>query len=255
MINHDSGYTTDAPDILIPELGLKDKSEQELFGSLFEAGEFWTDGETANVQAAYQLAGLIHKDDIYKNQPYIFHILRVANRLTGYLHIKDPDLVIAALLHDSVEDHAADLIRLHNQTAVSGDPQELQLVALEAIAAIFSSRVAVMVEKVTNAPATGREETYDEWLARYARKVEQAASTPEGCLIKFADWCDNGLGLIHSEEPDNSPKLAHFKRKYALALPVFERRFRDGDVIAWLDNDARSYVYSQLQLGRRRLTA
>lgn len=245
------------------ELGLKDKSEEELFAALFERDESWTEEERAGVEAAYSLVRILHADDIYKGQPYVYHLLRVANRLTGYMHISDSEMIIAALLHDSVEDHALAIIELTGPnvegstvTPIPEDEFEQQSMALCRLAELFSPRVAALVKCVTNVPnPPNREESYDEWLKRYAQKVEQAASTTEGFLIKFADWCDNGLGIIHSEEPEDSPKLAGFKRKYALALPIFEHRFQDADVQDTLDTQARAYVASQLTLGHERLTA
>src|SRR6202035_5124126 len=34
---------------------------------------------------------------------------RVATRIIAYYHVRDPDVVIAALLHDAVEDHPGEL--------------------------------------------------------------------------------------------------------------------------------------------------
>ncbi len=40
-------------------------------------------------------------------EPYINHFLEVASMVAEATHGKDPDLVIAALLHDAVEDQEA----------------------------------------------------------------------------------------------------------------------------------------------------
>lgn len=40
-------------------------------------------------------------------EPYIHHLLEVASPVAEATHGKDPDLVIAALLHDAVEDQEA----------------------------------------------------------------------------------------------------------------------------------------------------
>lgn len=39
--------------------------------------------------------------------PYINHLLEVASLVAEAAHCKDPDLVIAALLHDAIEDQEA----------------------------------------------------------------------------------------------------------------------------------------------------
>ena len=249
----------------IQELGLKHKTEAELFDNLLSYGYEWTDAERQAVTDAYALAGIVHAGQIYKHdEPYTYHLLRVANRLPGYLHLNDPEMIIAALLHDSVEDYPERVIGqiLLDRGRQPGpevpqptEPLELQRKALQHIAERFSPRVADMVASVTNAPKVpGSQETYDEWLARYTAKIEKAATTPAGWAIKFADWCDNGLGVIYSEHAADSEQVAHFKRKYGLAMPILERRFHDPDIQAMLDSQARSHIARQFAYGYQRLT-
>jgi (p)ppGpp synthase/HD superfamily hydrolase len=88
----------------VEELGLKHKTEGELFQSLLEAGTDWSEEERGMVIAAYNLARLFHQDDEHRNLPYTYHLLRNANRVTGYLHINDPEIIAAVILHDSVEE-------------------------------------------------------------------------------------------------------------------------------------------------------
>ena len=87
------------------ELGLKYQTEEQLVNNLLE-NEHWTAGERTMIGAAYELASRLHVEDTHKDTTYIFHLLRVANRIQGYLHQNDAELIAAALLHDSVEDHA-----------------------------------------------------------------------------------------------------------------------------------------------------
>ena len=65
-------------------------------------------------------------------EPYINHLLEVASLVAEATHGKDPDLVIAALLHDAIED---------------------QEVPYELITREFGKRVADVVVKDTNAGA------------------------------------------------------------------------------------------------------
>src|SRR6201996_1514843 len=61
------------------------------------------------LDAALQLASQLHREDWRQNEPYINHPLRVATRIIAHYDIRDPDVIAAALLHDTVEDHTADL--------------------------------------------------------------------------------------------------------------------------------------------------
>lgn len=97
--------------LLIPqELGLKDLSERQLFEALLTAGSEWTEAERAMVTDAYELTRVLHADDRHRRNPYIYHPLRNANRIVGYLHITDPHSITAAILHDTVEDHPEGII-------------------------------------------------------------------------------------------------------------------------------------------------
>lgn len=87
------------------EFGLKNLTEEQLFDNILEAGARWTDDKRAMVVGAYELAQCLHIDDKHKNMPYTYHLLRNGNRAMLYLHVNDPDVVAAILLHDSVEDH------------------------------------------------------------------------------------------------------------------------------------------------------
>lgn len=232
----------------IENLRLKNKSQEGLVSSLLEKPD-WTEQDRHFISSAYELADRLHQPDHYKGQPYIYHLLRVANRITGYMHIKDPEVVAAALLHDSVEDHAAEL-----NPSPQAEPNLQQRGALEQISKTLSVRTAELVATVTNEPSNGEEIPYEEKLASYADKVKKATSTPEGWLIKFADWCDNGLGIVHGVETMNSEQIAHFQRKYGGdVLDTFEKRFRDPDIQSMLEWGAKGYVEHQLALGHERL--
>ena len=58
---------------------------------------------------ALELASRLHAEDWRQNEPYINHPLRVATRIMSHDGIRDPEVIAAALLHDSVEGHAAEL--------------------------------------------------------------------------------------------------------------------------------------------------
>src|SRR5579871_6712000 len=61
------------------------------------------------LEDALALAGALHVGDRRQNEPYVNHLLRVAIRIMSHYGVRGPDVVAAALLHDSVEDHAAGL--------------------------------------------------------------------------------------------------------------------------------------------------
>ncbi len=82
---------------------------------------------------------------------------------------------------------------------------------------------------------------------------KQAIKTIDGWIVKFVDWLDNGVGIIHSDEPLGSEQKLHFSRKYGMILPTLEARYRLPDIQAILDPAAKAYIEHQLKLGKERL--
>src|SRR3954447_17384566 len=108
-------------------------------------------------------------------EPYINHLLEVANLVAHATEGADPQLVIAALLHDAVED---------------------QGVTPETIATDFGQHVANIVMEVTD----------DKSLPKAERKLKQVEfasnKSREAKLIKLADKTSNLRAVANSPAPD-----------------------------------------------------
>ena len=150
--------------------------------------EAWPEQDQRYLNLAMELAGQLHAADRRDQEPYVNHLLRVAIRIMSHYGVHDTDVVCAALLHDAVEDHAAELAgRSGNQQA-----------ALAVLAAEFGPRVAELVGAVTNppfAPDRDPREQYREHVADSLRRH------PWARVIKASDFTDNGAGLIHTSGP------------------------------------------------------
>lgn len=147
---------------------------------------------------AVQFAELKHRGQVrkYTGEPYIVHLLSVAKmvasaRMPDYLRDIKEDMVIAALLHDTVEDTAT---------------------TLEEIGASFGSRVRQFVYELTDPPnefgnrAARKEETH-----RRLRTASDAAK-----IIKCADIIDNMHSIV-----THDPKFAKvFLSEIALVIPA-----------------------------------
>jgi (p)ppGpp synthase/HD superfamily hydrolase len=112
-------------------------------------------------------------------EPYINHLLEVASLVADATHGQDPELVIAALLHDAIED---------------------QEVPSELIAREFGTRVAALVEEVTD----------NKSLDKAERKLLQIEHAPKKSaaakIIKLADKTSNLRAIALSPSPDWSVK-------------------------------------------------
>jgi (p)ppGpp synthase/HD superfamily hydrolase len=112
-------------------------------------------------------------------EPYVNHLLEVASLVAEATHGDDPDLVVAALLHDAIED---------------------QQVPSELIAREFGSRVAAIVKEVTDDKSLDKATRKDIQVETAAKKSHQAK------LIKLADKTSNLRAIAFSPSPDWSVK-------------------------------------------------
>lgn len=127
--------------------------------------------DLARLMRAMQYSTEKHQFQTRKNSlktPYIGHPVRVANRLVD-AGIKDQNVIVAALLHDTVEDTDATLKEIED---------------------IFGREVAKIVDEVTD----------DKSLPKHVRKqlqIEHASHISyEAKLVKLADKLDNLQDLL-----------------------------------------------------------
>ena len=108
-------------------------------------------------------------------EPYINHLIEVAQLVSSALMESDTDLVIAALLHDTVEDAG---------------------VTVEELTERFGSDVAGLVSEVTD----------DKSLPKEERKLLQAVNAPKKSpraqTIKLADKISNLRSILSSPPAD-----------------------------------------------------
>ena len=112
-------------------------------------------------------------------EPYINHLLEVATLVAEATGGKDPNLVVAALLHDAIED---------------------QEVPREMIAEVFGEDVAALVEEVTDDKSLDKQERKRLQVEHASKKSERAK------VIKLADKTSNLRTIAASPSPDWSVK-------------------------------------------------
>jgi hypothetical protein len=202
------------------------------------------------LEDALTLAARLHADDRRQSEPYVNHLLRVAIRIMSHYGVRDPDVVVAALLHDSVEDHAAGLAPDGRPEAAQSEPAQSQLVqsqlALAELARRFGPRVAELVGAVTNPeydPGRDRHQQYREHVAA------SLDASPWARVIKASDFTDNGAGLVHTTGPQ-VPQLAS---KYSPLVPVLRELIARPDTP--LGEPARRRILDQLDRAQERFAA
>jgi HD domain-containing protein len=210
------------------EAGLRERLALEIAG--------FPDADRERIGRALDLAARLHAGDRRQREPYLNHPLRVAIRIISHYRITDPDVICAALLHDTVEDHPGGL------APGGGQPE-----AIAAIAAQFGTRTAELVAAVTNpmdnAPDGDSHRQYREHVAA------SLAASPWARVIKISDFTDNGVGLIHT----TGPRIGRLAAKYAPLVPVLRELIARPDTP--LDDDVKAHIFDQLDRASQRFAA
>ena len=188
--------------------------------------------DTDRIMAAYKVAEEAHKDQRRRSgEPYISHPVAVAIILVGLG--MDTDTLVAALLHDVVED-----------TATTSDSIEKQ----------FGKDVALMVDGVTKlgqVPFSTREEQQAENVRKMLLAMAQDGRV---IIIKLADRLHNMRTLESMPPQKQRDKSLETMEVYAplahrLGLKLVKEELED-TALRFLDPDAYAEIESQLKLRR-----
>ncbi|WP_159599510.1 HD domain-containing protein [Agromyces humi] len=180
------------------------------------------------IRDAISFAAYYHRNDTRAQRgplprgPYIEHPLRNTLRLVRY-GVRDVSVIVASILHDTVEDHAAEIGEEHCTDANAEG-------ALKVIRSMFGEEVANIVRGVTNPdhPAgLTRAEKHD----RYRSHVAEAIADPKVALVKVSDFVDNACSLSYTAD-GNARMTRNLAAKYEPLFPVFEDRMVHPDIIA-----------------------
>ena len=199
----------------------------DLMQAIKESGRSY---DTDRIMAAYQVAKEAHKDQRRRSgEPYIGHPVAVAIILVGLG--MDTETLVAALLHDVVED-----------TATTGESIEKQ----------FGEDVALMVNGVTKlgqVPFSTREEQQAENVRKMLLAMAQDVRV---IIIKLADRLHNMRTLESMPPQKQRDKSLETMEVYAplahrLGLKLVKEELED-TALRFLDPAAYSEIESQLIL-------
>ena len=144
-------------------------------------------------EQALHLALRVHGQDLRKQSrvPYMTHLLSVCALVLG--DGGDEDEAIAALLHDTLEDH----------------PLEVSRAQLEGL---FGPRVRRLVEVCTDTPADYAGGPRPEWHGRKGAYLERLRVTPPGDLrVPLADKLDNARSILADYRQGGEALWARFR--------------------------------------------
>lgn len=177
--------------------------------------------EYDRVLLAKRISLLAHKDqeDRPDSQPYVNHPLQVALTLHQKFGVKDQNLLIAALLHDSIEDQAEKILEI-----TGGAPSaeaHVKTAALNQIQAVFGERVRSLVSHLTNPDFDAHAETMiargdtrsSKEIKRELYKehfLEIFDNDPYAFMIKLSDFAQNAYTITNVPEEKRSALRAKY---------------------------------------------
>jgi hypothetical protein len=142
-----------------------------------------------DVNLAMHLGLAMHGNDMRTNGHYTNHIMRVCLRILTKYNIKEPSIIAAALLHDSVEDHPNDLIQV-----LGGSKDTLLPIAPQALEAMRNSPLSgetVDIVDLLTCPPLNPDNKQAEYL-EYTEHIVYSSSAAR--VVKLSDFVDNAVG-------------------------------------------------------------
>lgn len=244
----------------IRDLPLKELGESLL---VFEIMERVTklDLDVPLFEDAIRLASLLHRNQYRSNRgglpkdTYITHPLRNTLRLLRY-GVTDQDILLACILHDTVEDCARGYAEMFSPDGVSTlTNAQCRVIAFNAVETMFGSEVARIVRAVTLPPRKkGESQEPADKRARYFRIVCEEIKDAQACVVKHSDLVDNAVGLFHNT--GMSPEAQYYLAlKYNPLLPVLRYRIQQPDVAAILGEEGLAKALAHLDRGVTELRA
>ena len=134
--------------------------------------------EFSKLLHALDFAATRHRDQRRKGKtaaPYINHLIEVANLLSSVGKVNDVEVLMAAVLHDVLEDTKTSAAEIEE---------------------LFGKRVCKLVESVTDDKTQSKQNRKQQQVERVARAGFETR------IIKLADHCSNIASLPESWNPE-----------------------------------------------------
>lgn len=167
-----------------------------------------------DIDMAYDIAKEAHRRFARdEGERYFEHLRAVALILIDECHIIEPDIIISALLHDSIED-----------TPIMGNvflpEREWRNTARYRLKKIFDYRVADTVIALTKPRIDGVKTTKKEISQKKKYATQILGAPPEAGIIKMADRLHNLRTLTGTTKEKQRRQI---RETYDFLIPLFEK--------------------------------
>ncbi len=172
------------------------------------------DGESAErIKSAMSYVQQLHASQVRSDgRTFAEHLFSVVYRLLTQFDNRDADIIIAGLLHDSIEDQS---------TKVSGRPienSESRRLAASILNKEYGKRVAGLVQLVSNSEQYHAASNLEDKFNFYTDHLREIVNEPDALLIKLSDFLSNCQYLLLDQGAKGNLYIAN---KYINAFPIF----------------------------------
>lgn len=171
-----------------------------------------------------------------EGQPVIGHVIEVAQNIIDTYSIYDTDSIIAALLHDTIEDNPEYLMKRMMHYSQEAQSENISRSALNHIMSLFGKDISLLVERTTKPnfeplikaqKGLGRKVSESDIKSTlYKDFIHDTLQHPKALIVKFSDFEINALDMLQRDMPD-SPQKTHQMLKYYAAFPEFISAFKN----------------------------
>lgn len=236
-------------ELVLEQLGHFERTETEQFKEtnqslekfIQEINEKFSGEDKQEIYDALMLMFTLHiyQKDRPEGPPYVDHPLAVAQKVLGMPEIPDKELVIAALMHDSVEDQGDKLALLAKERDEESTDEKN---ALSELNNKYGERVANIVSHLSNPDfdsilkSRGVDKDNPQYKELknqlYAEHVSEAIQNPDVLIIKLADFSENILGLskLPTETETQRAQKQKYVNKYLPVLKIFVERLQKNNL-------------------------
>jgi hypothetical protein len=176
---------------------------------------------------------------------------------------KDPDTIIAALLHDAVEDQSSLILKISGLTQAPDGVSETEA-ALVIIGQNFGNEVADVIAHLTNPNFKKILLTSDDevktgkvavWSKEYSQKynnlyrshvVDHVFKNPKATLIKYFDFYENTSTIVSDIAVIDSARAVRYSLKYINLFADFIELFSSNYKQLNIANDTRCAILDNL---------
>lgn len=205
----------------------------------------YTPDEQTRIFSAMRLMTKLHvpQEERPDHTSYISHPLSVAASLVENMQRKDADVVVAALLHDAVEDQGASLAKMWAIRTRRTQQLPEREAALAEVGAQYGARVRSIVSQVSNPDfdaevraqvqreALQIEEGSTEFKALKVRHYQEhflgIIGDEDAFLVKLSDFASNALTI---DDVDDARQRAKYIGKYGPLIPAVLTKLGDSSL-------------------------